>query len=72
MKAQQELPQESNQQSLVTSRTEGSPFQRQLDRRKTPIKKHMVGDTTANTGATLLPPGSALEHLSAEAHPDSK
>lgn len=72
MKAQQELPQASNQQSLVTSRIEGSPFQRQLDRRKTPIKEHMVGVITANTGATLLPPGSALELLSAEAHPDSE
>lgn len=61
MKAQQELPQASNQKSMVTSKTEGSPFQRQLDRRKTSIKEHMVSVITANMGATLLLPSSALK-----------
>lgn len=34
MKAQQELPQASKQQTLVPTSTEGSPFPRQLDRRR--------------------------------------
>lgn len=77
MKAQQELPQASNQQTLVPMRTEGSPFSRQFDRRKKdPTKEDTVSIVTASTTAIILLPNSALkllhEQLSAHAHADTK
>lgn len=75
IKAQQEWPQASNRQSLVTLKTEGSPFQRQLDRRtyQGAYGKHHYSKHGCNTSPTRLSTGALLcKQLSAEAHPDSK
>lgn len=78
MKAQQELPQASNQQTLVPTSTEGSPFPRQLDRRKKPIEEHMVSIITVNMTAIFSyqtqhwSSAVSTEQLSARAHADTK
>lgn len=76
MKAQQELPQASNQQTLVPTSTEGSPFPRQLDgRRKTDqgtYDKYHYSKHNCNTSSKLSIEAVLREQLSAHAHADTK
>lgn len=77
MKAQQERPQASNHQTLVPTRTEGSPFPRQLDRREKTYQgthgKHHYSKHDCNTSPTKLSIEAVLrEQLSARARSNTK
>lgn len=77
MKAQQELPQASNQQTSLSTITEGSPFPRQLDRRKKTFQgthgKYHYSKHDCNSPPTKFSIEAVLcEQNSAHAHGDTK